>query len=38
MKNKKEAYEIKFWKEWLNADCLKRINMVEKLPMSRTLC
>ena len=24
--------EIKFWEEWLNADCLKRQDMVEKLP------
>lgn len=25
-------YEIKWWKDWLDADILKRTNMVEKLP------
>ena len=26
-------YEIKFWKDWLEADMLKRLNMIEKLPL-----
>ena len=26
-------YEIKFWKEWLDADMLKQLEMVEKLPL-----
>ena len=26
-------YEIPFWKEWLESDCLKRQRMVEKLPV-----
>ncbi len=29
----KEEYEIKWWKEWLEADFLKREEMVEKLPI-----
>ena len=37
-KNKKgEEYEIKFWKDWLNADCLERIKLVEKLPIVKEL-
>ncbi|HLD41857.1 MAG TPA: hypothetical protein VJB06_02385 [archaeon] len=34
-KNSKDDpdYEIKFWKDWLNADPLKRMGMVEKLPI-----
>ena len=28
-------YEIKFWKDWLEADLLKRQDMVEKLPFVR---
>ena len=26
-------FEIKFWKDWLEADALKRMEMVEKLPI-----
>ena len=28
-------YEIKFWKDWLHADPLKRMKMVEKLSLLR---
>lgn len=28
-------FEIKFWKDWLYADMLKRLAMVEKLPIVR---
>lgn len=28
-----EKYEIKFWRDWLKADCLKRLDMIEKLPL-----
>ena len=41
MKNKnnkmKMKYEIKFWKDWLEADCLKRMKMVEKLPIVKEM-
>jgi len=30
---KEEEYEIKWWKGWLEADSLKREEMVEKLPI-----
>ena len=36
--SKKDAdrdYEIKFWKDWLKADTLKRLDLVEKLPLFR---
>ena len=33
----KEDYEIKFWKDWLEADTLKRWKLVEKLPFLRQL-
>ena len=29
----KEDLEIKFWKDWFNADLLKRTALVEKLPI-----
>ena len=29
-----EDYEIKFWKDWLEADGLKRMKLVEKLPIT----
>ena len=35
-----KEYEIKFWKDWLEADTLKRAELVEKLPffkMSRRM-
>lgn len=28
-----EDYEIKFWRDWLKADTLKRLKMVDKLPL-----
>ncbi|HLC73178.1 MAG TPA: hypothetical protein VJH20_00910 [Candidatus Nanoarchaeia archaeon] len=33
----KDDYEIKFWKDWLYADHLKRLDMVEKLPITKTI-
>lgn len=30
---KYEEYEIKWWKDWLEADFIKRKRMVEKLPI-----
>jgi hypothetical protein len=30
-RNKYKNYEIPFWGEWLESDCLKRRDMVEKL-------
>lgn len=32
-----EDYEIKFWKDWLNADSLKRLEMTEKLPIIQNI-
>ena len=37
MKNKRrtkehEDFEIRFWKDWLESDHLKRLELVEKLP------
>lgn len=32
LKNK-EKYEIKFWKDWLEADTIKRYKLVENLPL-----
>lgn len=29
----KEEYEIRWWKDWLEADSIKREEMVEKLPI-----
>ncbi|MEK6936011.1 MAG: hypothetical protein AABW67_04425 [Nanoarchaeota archaeon] len=37
MKNKYKDYEIPFWGEWLEADCLKRSDMIEKLPVVKEL-
>jgi len=34
---KKEKYEIKWWKDWLEADCLKRGKMVESLPLIKEI-
>lgn len=31
----KEDYEIKFWKDWLEADPIKRLKLVEKLPIMK---
>lgn len=31
-KGKTEDYEIRFWKDWLNADSLRRFEMIEKMP------
>ena len=33
----KDDYEIKFWKDWLYADHLKRLDMVEKLPITKSI-
>ena len=33
----KEEYEIKFWKDYLHADCLERLKLVEKLPIRKML-
>lgn len=30
---KEDDFEIKFWKDWLYADTLERIALVEKLPI-----
>jgi len=29
----KQDYEIKFWKDWLEADILKKHKLIEKLPL-----
>lgn len=34
-KKKGIEYEIKFWKDWLEADSIKRLKLVEKLPLFR---
>lgn len=34
-KDKLPEYEIKWWKDWLEADCLERQGLVEKLPFFR---
>ena len=34
---KKEDYEIKFWKDWLEADFLKKEELVKNLPMVKSL-
>lgn len=31
----KDRYEIKFWKDWLEADLIERIKLVEKLSIVR---
>ncbi len=37
-KNKiKEEYEIKWWKDWLESDILKREEMVAKLPIIQSI-
>ena len=33
LKKKSEEFEIKFWKEWLEADLLKRGELIKKLPI-----
>jgi len=30
-------YEIKFWEDYLNADCLKRLDLVKNLPLRKML-
>ncbi len=32
-KKLEEGYEIRFWKDWLEADMLKRLDLVKKLPL-----
>ncbi len=34
---KKQDYEIKFWKDWLESDLLKREELVENLPMVKSV-
>lgn len=29
----KDDYEIKFWKDWLNADSLKKLELAKSLPI-----
>ena len=36
-KNKYKDYEITFWGEWLEANCLKRSEMVEKLAIIKEI-
>ena len=36
-KDKKEEYEIKWWKDWLEADMLKREELVAKLPIIKSI-
>jgi len=36
-KEQKIEYEIKWWKDWLESDAIKRIKMVEKLPLVKEL-
>ncbi len=36
-KERKEKYEIKWWKDWLEADMLKKEEMVSKLPIMKNL-
>ncbi|MEK6887375.1 MAG: hypothetical protein AABX14_00345 [Candidatus Aenigmatarchaeota archaeon] len=33
IKKPTEEYEIKFWKDWLEADPVKRLELVKKLPL-----
>jgi hypothetical protein len=33
----KEEYEIKFWKDWLEADSIKRRELIEKLSIVRDI-
>lgn len=36
-KEKKEEYEIKWWKDWLEVDLLKREDMVARLPIVKSV-
>ena len=36
-KEKKEEYEIKWWGNWLEADMLKKEDMVSKLPIIKSI-
>ena len=36
-KERKEEYEIKWWKEWLEADGLKKEELVAKLPIIKSI-
>lgn len=36
-KKKKEEYEIRWWEDWLNADMLKKEEMVNKLPIIKNI-
>jgi len=33
----KEDYEIKFWKDWLEGDYLKRLELVKNLPIIKEI-
>lgn len=37
MKMNKEDFEIGWWHDWFEADCIERREMVEKLPALREL-
>jgi hypothetical protein len=37
MKKEDKEYEIKWWKDWLEANYLKRENMVKKLPIVKEI-
>jgi len=34
---KEEDFEVEFWKKWLESDCLKRVDLIEKLPILKEL-
>ena len=34
---KQQRFEIPWWDEWYNADCLKRLELVKKLLITREL-
>ena len=36
-KEKKEEYEIKWWKKWLEADMLRKEELVKKLPIIQSV-
>ena len=37
MKKQKEKYEIKWWKDWLEADMIEKGEMVGKFPIGRDI-
>ena len=36
-KKRKGEYEIKFWKDWIEGDSLKRVDLVKKLPIIKKI-